>query len=113
MIYITNDKLPENFRNDNGLNLCKLWFYTLIGNDIKDFKRDLKNFDDSFMTMEEVSQYRIVNYEILLLNKTYCVGNGLGNIVYSPCRQNEDVSAYLNGNIGITKKYEVTLKDGE
>ena len=111
MIYITNDKLPENFRNDGGLNLCKLWFYTLMGHDIKDFKKDLKNFKDDFMTMEEVSQYRIVNQEILLLKNTYCVGNGLGNIVYSPCRLNEDVTRYLNGEIGITKKYEVTLKD--
>lgn len=111
MIYITNEKLPENFRNDKGLNLCKLWFYTLIGNDIKDFKKDLKNFKDDFMKMEEVSQYRIVTYEILLLNETYCVGNGLGNIVYSPCRVNNDVQQYLDGKIGITKKYEVTLID--
>lgn len=111
MLYITNEELPEKFRNDNGLNLCKLWFWTSQGHDIKSLKeKDLK-FDDNFISLREVSQYRIVDKEILLLGNSYVVGDGLGNIIYSPCRNNSDIINYLEGNIGITKKFEVIFNN--
>lgn len=108
MIYITNKKLPDNFRNDNGLNLCKLWFYTFLGNDID--KNTIKKFDENCIILNEVNPYKLVENEIILIGNTYCVGDGYGNIKYCPYRKNEDTENYKKGNLRISKKYEVVWK---
>lgn len=104
MIYITNEKLPDEFKNDKGLNLCKMWFYAL-SHDID--KNSFKKFDPDCIKLEEISQYKMAANEILLINETYCVGDGFGNIRYSPCRENQDVKNYKEGKERITKKFEV------
>ena len=106
MLYITNEKLPERFRNDNGLNLCKLWFYALQ-HDID--RKALKKFDPDLVEIEEVSAYKIIQdgNEILLIGDSYFVGDGFGNPIYLPCKYNEDYEEYLAGNLRISKKFEV------
>lgn len=104
MIYITNKDLPKEFQNDNGLNLCKMWFYALK-NDID--KNSFKKFNPDCIKLKEISQYKLTENEILLINNTYCVGDGFGNIRYSPCRENEDIRNYKLGKERITKKFEV------
>lgn len=104
MIYITNKNLPKEFQNDNGLNLCKMWFYSLK-NDID--KNSFKKFNPDCIKLKEISQYKLTENEILLINNTYCVGDGFGNIRYSPCRENEDIRNFKLGKERITKKFEV------
>lgn len=108
MIYITNEKLPEKFRNDNGLNLCKMWFYSIY-RDID--KNSFKKFDENCIELKEISPYKLVENEILLINNTYAVGDGFGSIRYCPSRNNEDIKNYKEGRTRITKKFEVIIKN--
>lgn len=104
MIYI--DDTFKELQDGNGLSLCKAWFLTKAGYSYD--KKIVKSFDK--VKLNEVSQYKIINNEILLIGNTYVVGNGKGTIIYSPCRENEDVRNYLDGKSRINKKYEVTIE---
>ena len=104
MIYVTNKNLPKEYKNDCGLSLCKLWFATLWGEDIT----NIKKLDISRIKITEIPQYKLVKNEILLIGNTYCVGDGFGNVIYCPYRENEDLIKFKEGWLQIKEKYEVT-----
>lgn len=107
MIYIDNNFLPDNFKNDNGFNLCKLWFVTLYGTPLS--KSLIKKFDDSSIKLEEISPYKLCGEEcgeIIAIDGRYYVGDGYGNITYSPFR---DKPTQI---LKIDKKYKVMQNYG-
>ena len=107
MIYIDNNFLPDNFKNDDGFNLCKLWFVTLYGTPLS--KNLIKKFDDSSIKLEEIDPYKLCGDacgEIVVIDGKYYVGDGYGNITYSPFR---DKPTQI---LKIDKKYKVMQNYG-
>ena len=107
MLYITNHTLPDRFRNDNGYNLCLLWFLTKFG---EEYNVDLlDSFDKKVCNLEikELEPYTLPlgGNEIIKINGDYNIGDGYGNVIYSPCRKE-----YSNGNFRIEAKYSVEKK---
>lgn len=107
MLYTTNKNLPEMYKDDKGYNLCRLWFQTKFGTDLTE--EFLKNPDFSTLDIQEVSKYKIVHPdgELLLIDGKYHVGDGYGNIIYSPCR---DTVKYESGDFKIDGKFSVKKK---
>lgn len=109
MLYINDKSLPDYLRNDDGLNLCKVWFLTLFGSSIHDAIEDFQKLSEQKLDIQEISAYKIPfpNGEIIKINGKWHVGDGFGNVIYAPCRDQEGVQGYSDGHERIEKKYSV------
>lgn len=108
MIYLDDKDIFKNLKDENGLSLCKVWFLTKLGK--YSYNKKIAN-ELNKVILTEVSPYKLVENEILLIGNTYAVGNGKGTVIYSPCRENTDIEGYKNGTRRITKKYEVSISE--
>ena len=106
MLYVRKDiKLTD-------LQLCKLWFLCLYNN--YDLPRKLTEIPEDLLEtvkLSKVNTYKLVKREVLKIGDSWFVGDGFGNIIYSPNRQNSDYLSYINGDLPISEKYEVTIGD--
>ena len=106
MLYVRKDiKLTD-------LQLCKLWFLCLYNN--YDLPKKLTEIPEDLLEtvrLSKVSTYKLVKREVLKIGDSWFVGDGFGNIIYSPNRQNSDYLSYTNGDLPISEKYEVTIGD--
>ena len=107
MIYIRKDlKLTD-------LQLCKLWFLCLYKN--YDIPKKLTDIPEELLEnvkLTKISPYKLSTKEIFKAGKSWFVGDGFGNIVYSPNRQNKDYLDYTAGDIPILEKYKVEIGEG-
>ena len=94
------------------LQLCKLWFLCLYGN--YDLPKKLTEIPKDLLEtvkLNRVNTCKLVDREILKIGNSWFVGDGFGNITYSPNRQNSDYLSYVSGDLPILEKYEVIIGD--
>ena len=106
MLYVRKDlKLTD-------LQLCKLWFLCLYNS--YDLPKKLTEIPEDLLEtvkLSKVNTYKLVKHEVLKIGDSWFVGDGFGNIIYSPNRQNNDYLSYINGGLPISEEYEVTIGD--
>ena len=104
MLYVRKDlKLTD-------LQLCKLWFLCLYKN--YDIPKKLSEISEDLLEtvkLTKVNSYKLLKKEIFKAGSSWFVGDGYGNIVYSPNRCNKDFLDYSDGVIPIAEKYEVEI----
>lgn len=95
------------------LQLCKLWFLCFYKNyDLpKNLAEIQENLIENHVILEKIPSYKLSEKEIIKVGDSWFVGDGFGNIKYSPNRENKDYIAYVAGNLPISEKYKVLLKD--
>ena len=104
MIYVRKDlKLTD-------LQLCKLWFLCLYKNyDIPKKLSDIPAELLESVKLIKTPPYKLSAKEIFKAGESWFVGDGFGNITYSPNRRNKDYLDYTVGNIPILEKYRVEI----
>ena len=112
MLYMNDKSLPDFLREDDGLSMCKVWFLTLYGCTLHDAIENFQKLTEEKLKIEEISAYKIPfpNGEILKINGKWNVGDGFGNVIYSPCRSTDGMQGYSDGQERIEQKYSVTKK---
>lgn len=104
MLYVRKDlKLTD-------LQLCKLWFLCLYKN--YDIPKKLSEISEDLLEtvkLTRVNSYKLLEKEVFKAGNSWFVGDGYGNIVYSPNRRNKDFFDYVNGVIPIAEKYKVEV----
>ena len=104
MIYVRKDlKLTD-------LQLCELWFLCLYKN--YDIPKKLSEIPEDLLEtvkLTKVNSYKLLEKEVFKAGNSWFVGDGFGNITYSPNRRNKDYLDYTVGNIPILEKYRVEI----
>ena len=106
MLYVRKDL------NLTDLQLCKLWFLCLYRN--YDIPKKLTDIPEDLLEnirLTKISPYKLSAKEIFKVGESWFVGDGFGNIIYSPNRQNRDYLDYVNGDAYISEKYRVDIED--
>ena len=104
MLYVRKDlKLTD-------LQLCKLWFLCLYKNyDIPKKLSDIPAELLESVKLIKTPPYKLSAKEIFKAGESWFVGDGYGNIMYSPNRCNKDFLDYSDGVIPIAEKYKVEI----
>ena len=112
MLYTNDRSLPDFLRDDNGLNLCKVWFLTYFGVPIHDAIEDFEKLSKEKLDIQEISAYKVPfpNGELIKMNGKWHVGDGFGNAIYAPCRDTDGANGYSDVQDRIEAKYSVTKK---